>query len=156
MLQNDVFLLQFALACLLFVYNDRISESLIFVFVCTVYVVITCLLHTITIFVHTYSYTWQYCVSEIWFTTVLDGMIECSVLSNQLMSCCLWLKTEVRSLKLQLFTVPELHYVCFLPLHCGKIHNPHCFIVMMLGHNRITVQSCVQRDDRLGIGTLWT
>lgn len=54
MLQNDCFLLQFALQ---FARNDRISESLISVIMCTVYVVITCLLHTIALFVHSYSYT---------------------------------------------------------------------------------------------------
>lgn len=63
------------------------------------------------------------------------------------------IKTAVRSLKLQLFTVPESHYACFLASHCGKIHNSHCFIVIMLGRNRITVQSCVQRDDGNSYGT---
>lgn len=139
---------------LLFACNDRISESLIFVFVCTVYVVITCLLHTIALFVHAYGYMWQYCMSEMGFTAVLDGMIECSVMSIQPMSYCLSVKTAVRSWKLQLFTIPESHYACLLPLHCGKIHNWHCFIVMTLGHNRITVLSCVQSDDSLKRWTL--
>lgn len=37
---------------------------------------------------------------------------------------------------------------CIVTLYRGKIHNSHCFIVMMPGHDRIKVQSWV------GTGTL--